>query len=1217
MDEVLSVKFIKEENNVDRDSLRVEGEFMSRIIFSNRDRTELKLISMRHCNEITIKGSFSGAYGDSLWVQNEHTDLIEYKYKEGLLKKEKRVEVNDTARVLLGKVFIQKNGRLSVHDLLMNEVFSMRSNACVLSETHFLVKRDHEVILYTVEGLTEVRRVPVKDKYEVFLVGESILIITESILKIVKDTEITVNLSIDIDEDMDEDVDDMIRNEGDSINNGYIIKACKNIGPIECMLIIGHRQSVDIEYIIVNESTAQKYQLEEESDGLSVPLMHSLINMYVLESTVLESINQEDKEIIQGPTIAVETNLNVYLYGMVLDVSDPSKYISTRRSKEDKIELDVPIITYKDSAQPPEDSHSERISGSSEDEESSTSTCTATNSEEEEHTPSDITDKEAEYKKSTSGSITTHNKEEESSFSTTETGTNKSVSPLTLLSLSNLVPHTPSDNKVSESSTNLFSKPVNESVTEPVKDNSVSESSTNLFSKAVDDSVSNKSSNSLFSKAVNESVSDNKPMTNLFSKPVTEPVSNNKPMSESMTESSTNLFSKPMTESSNSLFSKPMDNSNKSVSQSVSESVKDDEPMTNSVTNSVTDKSNNPTEEDFLNYSLKNLNIKNESSAKKRVLLGIPVRNSPMNKIEDMISGLDNSFKNPIVSVKNDIQEIREVSSRCKSILESIEVFDISDKEVSVKDILSGVEEAIILVKDQLSHLTQEVEDRNLVQEKVSALLVLVQCRLNKMEEVISTSPPDYSKEIEYVNTRISKIFNISTYTTGKSEDQISPNSISIYSKPLELATDQVHKIEESIILPATRESTLSMLTECFKKLRINPAHVSSSQDISLIDRIFSTEAEQTFLKTIQTRGNNSVESVNPIPLTDLSQTSTQSVSNTPQKSTSTLSQTNQASQTSTPSQTSQASQTSTPRGSLFSQTSQTSTPSGSIFSQTNQTSTPSQTSTPRGSLFSQSVQSNMGSTPSGSLFGQISQTSQPSQTNQPGSLFSQTSTPSGSIFGQSNQTSQSTPNQASQTGSIFGQPNQTSQASQTGSLFSQPAQPNQASQSSSLFSQPAQSNQASQSSSLFSQPAQSNQSGSLFGQSSQTTPNSSSLFGQPNQPSQSGSIFSQSVQSNQSTQPSGSIFGQSNQPNQPTPTQPSSSLFGQSTQPSQPGSIFSQPSQSTSGGFNSGIFSQQSNPSFNLLQRQSNPFTQGNSKLGLGSSSNTSSLFKKPPQEQ
>ncbi|KAI5188030.1 hypothetical protein NEIRO03_2669, partial [Nematocida sp. AWRm78] len=370
MDEVLSVKFIKEENNVDRDSLRVEGEFMSRIIFSNKNRTELKLISMRYSNEITIKGSFSGAYSDSLWVQNEHTDLIEYKYKEGVLKKQKRVEVNDTARVLLDKIFIQKNGRLSIHDLLMNEVFSMKSNGFILSETHFLVKRDYEVILYTVEGLTEVRRVPIKDKYEIFLVGEDILIIMENILKIIRNTEITVNLSIDIDEDMDDDVNDMIKDEDGFINNGYIIKECKNIGPIKCMLIIGHRQSVDIEYIIVNESTAMKYQLEEESDGLSVPLMHTLINMYVLESTVLESINQEDKEIIQGPTIAVETNLNVYLYGMVLDVSDPSKYISTRRNKEHKIELDEPIITYKDSSQSPEESHSRSISESSENEES-------------------------------------------------------------------------------------------------------------------------------------------------------------------------------------------------------------------------------------------------------------------------------------------------------------------------------------------------------------------------------------------------------------------------------------------------------------------------------------------------------------------------------------------------------------------------------------------------------------------------------------------------------------------------------------------------------------------------------------------------------------------------------------------------------------------------------------------------------------------------------
>ncbi|KAI5139844.1 hypothetical protein NEAUS05_2642, partial [Nematocida ausubeli] len=169
MEELASLKFIKEEKTLGRDNLVVEGVFMDRIILANKSMGEISLISLRTHEIVKIQGYFAGAYNCSLWLQNSHMDLIEYKYSDGKIIKNQRVEINDHCRVISDRIFVMKENRLRVYDISMQEILSVKAVDYFLSNTHILIRKDHEVVLYKMEDLTEIRRVPVGNE-ECFLV---------------------------------------------------------------------------------------------------------------------------------------------------------------------------------------------------------------------------------------------------------------------------------------------------------------------------------------------------------------------------------------------------------------------------------------------------------------------------------------------------------------------------------------------------------------------------------------------------------------------------------------------------------------------------------------------------------------------------------------------------------------------------------------------------------------------------------------------------------------------------------------------------------------------------------------------------------------------------------------------------------------------------------------------------------------------------------------
>ncbi|KAI5151842.1 hypothetical protein NEAUS05_2609, partial [Nematocida ausubeli] len=802
MEELASLKFIKEEKTLGRDNLVVEGVFMDRIILANKSMGEISLISLRTHEIVKIQGYFAGAYNCSLWLQNSHMDLIEYKYSDGKIIKNQRVEINDHCRVISDRIFVMKENRLRVYDISMQEILSVKAVDYFLSNTHILIRKDHEVVLYKMEDLTEIRRVPVGNE-ECFLVDGIIMIIHQGYVRIIQETEIRINISIDIDEDQEIDV----YPEGMKEKSHYRIAYGRNIGPLDYLVVIGHMQSVDVEYIAIDKKTIKKWQLEEESDGISVPLMQHLVGMHVLESSVLQDYNMEDREIVQGPSIALETNSTVYVYDIMAEVSDPKAYAHTRRGPERELKLQEIEISYK-----PEEKSPIPLALAQETQDDSTVECEGSEG-------SEILSEEAKTKTASEESL----KEEET----------KPTRPV--------VEETKSTNSVKQETNPLRPAVEETNPTRPVVLDTNPLRSVKQETKPVD---------SLKAQETNTVLG----MTNLLKKEDTKPVvQETKPILKREDNS-------PVVNMTNSTdpVKKEDNNHNKTEYMSNTPNIpsvpKEISPLSLSSLSSIL-----PGDESFLEYSIrKTKDAEPETTAHMPVAVDIPDRNSPMDEIHNMLMGLDLSVRNPIASVKEHTQEIREVVARCKSILKTIELTDTPGRSMHVKGLLSGIEEALILLKDQEIRLKEEILERQNSTEKAQALTFLIDGRLSRIKKLLSLPSIDFSKEIDYINTRISRLFNISTYTTGKSKDQISPNTVTTYNRPLRLAVDQIHTIEESTVLPASRESTLTLLTECFDKLHTAPACVQSAAEVPLLDRIFSTQAEQAFLKTLQEKAKKS-----------------------------------------------------------------------------------------------------------------------------------------------------------------------------------------------------------------------------------------------------------------------------------------------------------------------------------------------------------------------
>ncbi|KAH9385892.1 uncharacterized protein NEMAJ01_0788 [Nematocida major] len=1065
MNEVVSVKFVREESPTEKGPSKIEGEFLSRFVIQEEET--LSLVSPRQSKKITLEGKYVGTAGNSIWVQQG-----EFLVKFSLLGSPENSFLSEVIRVCVGKakvrvskdeIFVKEKGSFSVRSLQMEEIAKIPGSFRGVSEGSVLAADAGELVLWGREKYLEIWREKIDEGAEYFLLENFVLSVRADLLTF-SGPEFSGEVRICIDVEEEEEP-------------GHFIVRSFRVGPIEQFFVVAHTNSVDIEYVVFSGGKFQKFIPHEELDGLAVPFGESLKNLHVLESTVLQDVNLEDKEILQGPTVAVETEDKVTLYGMMLDLCDLSAYVQGRRGREPEINQVknnrlpngevLPDMEKEETAAKPEKTEQESA-GSALGKPAADVSESAKDAEKE---PSD---------------------------------TSKIPNGKTL-------PDTEKEEKIAEPEK------------ECVLSQSTGESTAPLQEER------------------KPRVSNPIPLSAL----VKDPEENNLKVAENFAEKFALKIPPGLRESSRG----------KEGNARKVESAPEKDPLPNTVK------------------------------------LNIPERENPMARIKSMLQDLGSGeeisgIKKPISEVRENIQELREILGRCRERMEKIELPKEPSASLSVKGILAGIEEAIILIKDQKIRLKDVICEREASQEKAKILALLVESRLSRAEKVLSGPPLDFSREIEHINTRISNIFNISAHSIGKARDQVTPGSISVYSEPLKMHVPEISLIEEGAILPEARDKTFDLLDECIEKIKSVQIQGDTLSKDGLMQHIFRSPNEAAFLRAIHER--KAPEKTGPF---EGSQQASRSLSG---NSSQILSKTESFLTSSSDTNSTRSSSLlgrNTSSSSLF----QSSNSSNSqILSNTNtntstsnpfQSSTSSTNSSPMGSSLFQNSSNNSNS--------QILSNTNSSNTSSSNPFQSRSSTSSSSLFQSSNTNTNNNPFQSSNTSSssLFQNTN-TNPFQNSTNTNSNPFQ-NRSSNTSNTSS-----------SSLF---QNTNTNTNPFQNRSNTNTSSSSLFQNTNTsniqfPSSTtntnSSLFQNTITSNTSNtsniQFSSSNTNTSSNPFQNTP-QASGTLFGGSPQ----GASF--PGQSPG------------NSSFSLLS-QSSGFTQGSKSLGL-SGANPSSLFKKKEQ--
>lgn len=1041
MAEHVSLKFIKEDKEIKKNASRIAGEFRSRMALEGPEGVVLS--SFRENEDICLKGRFVEGEERTLWIQKK--DLQEYTIEEkGRLTRGRTVKTEEKVQIKGERIFTHEGKEIAVRDMEMNVLASVKGEEYSLSKTHLLVKTEEKkLVMYGIESMEEEKRVDISEKGEFFVFGDIIVIIEDGKIRIIREIETVLSLSIDIEEEGEETA-------------RYIVNVVNGLGPIKHMFIVGHTQSIDIEYITVTEEGTKKYYFEEDSDGMGIPLGQSLQNIYVLESTVLPDVNLEEDEIIQGPSVALETEREAILYDIMLKIDNPEEYRHTRRGKEPEMHAEEEI-------------HEEQLLGKEE---------------------TGVAKKEERVIKAEKEELIKDQKEA-AKPENIEIGINKDIKE---------------ERKEEEKTSSI----------ENIKN--AEELNKNVLEEKIEGK--NKADPSPISLSSLRDI-------NLLSKTV-----------DGVEKKST--------------IEKPeglLDVQKEKDRDEITSSVKKLDEM------AIVDKKMEKfvDEASPIASKLEKMNITNLQAKE-----ALP-KESSFERIQKMLDEIDKSVKNPIIAVKEHIKEINEILSTCGKDIEGVEVPKSIQPIMNIKSLLMEVEEALIIMKNEQIALTERVEERDISQEKNRILLQIIHDRMEAMERAIDRPATDFSQEINYLNRRITKLFDISRHTKGKSSEKITLNGTNIYENPLQLNVNPIHKIEDSVILPHGRDSTLNILGECLDKIRGQEKRSKPVED-SIIEHIFKTPAEKSFLNSIRLKKPQEAQKekkeaestqepilpkpvVSPSPLASLS-TQNSPILTQPSLSVKPIGMASLAQGRATPMQ-SMGIITSKPTntlGSIFSAGQSQSQPTASVPNQPLQ-------STGQNPLLSQQ------STLQAAGMNSILFSSQAAPQN---SLFSSQAAPQSSLF-----SSQAIPQNG--IGSTTPLPQQTTltNAGQS-TLF-----PQQGSGQSTLFSQQGL--------------------GQNIGRST--------LF--PQQNSGQSTLFSQ--------QGSGQNAGQSLPQN--------SLIFGNMQQS---GNLFPSQGMSTSG---SSFINPQENNSFNLLSKQNSSFSQGNRTIGLGGQSsgvgpNTSSLFKKPTDQ-
>lgn len=314
MEQVERIYFVKEKTKHDLHGAKCVSVLGHRILGEREGHPVLfELGPAGTLKEIKTPGNITGT--STIWAV-EDTEITEYSSN---MEKVRSIKISDLPVDLpapekapvqiCSKYLLVKEGHsLAVVDLVsLKRVANIQAEKYITSSKQMLTQNGNTLTVYALDGSRVEQKYTreVSSEVEYKLLESSLLLITRDQIRVAtREAEQAFPNTLSGDDP-----------EGKGTYTGVEIQ---NWGPLSQMIMVGNTTSLDLVYIVKSAKGFEIYSPEEEEGILQLPFDSGVQNMFAVRASWVPDTNDRGQEVVQGPTVAVETDSGLLLYYPVL-----------------------------------------------------------------------------------------------------------------------------------------------------------------------------------------------------------------------------------------------------------------------------------------------------------------------------------------------------------------------------------------------------------------------------------------------------------------------------------------------------------------------------------------------------------------------------------------------------------------------------------------------------------------------------------------------------------------------------------------------------------------------------------------------------------------------------------------------------------------------------------------------------------------------------------
>jgi len=655
------------------------------------------------------------------------------------------IGADEKVEIRSGKVFRNRGGQVSVWSVsAQKEIFREDVERCEISNTHMAIERSGEISVYGLGEEEVVKEWSTKKAEGVWMLLEDAVVkISKKDMMVVLNqyTEKTLKNSMDIEE------------EGE-----YRGVALKKIGPVERLIVISHTGSIDFQYVTCSsEGDIEAYRPEEDHDGMQIPVGEKLERMWAVECTILGDVNQSDVEIIQGPTVVLETDKSLVYYYVSLETSEIEKYRGTRRRNLEEEEMEVDVDA--------EESGGDKLGRAEELDEMVEKSKIADGDKNKVGGNAEVQDNDVKDRDVKGSDVVQDN----------DVVQDKDIQ----------------DNDVKDS----------DMQDKDIQDKDVRDKHKEIEKHRAGDDSTSTLERPLQSIRISDLISREEPV---------------QPQARAKEE--------------------------KKIAQMPNERAREELPKTEKKADRKIEDVE-VSREKFAGFTTLGKKISQiDQDAEKE---------KERSRADAMVQEVPEALRESLNSLRLEVQEAEQILKACKEISKSVWVPEDAPRLPS-KGLLENVEELAVLMKSKETRLKEAIDEKmHNSQEKRSVLVQIVSEKLEEIEELMEQDSSELEEEIDYLNTRVTKIIGASNFIGDVKIEYVDQSSISFYKNALKIPQDSAESTTNIPMKSLTENDELmDAINECLKRLELSKTDPKSS----VFNEIFKEKESQEFFQLISQR---------------------------------------------------------------------------------------------------------------------------------------------------------------------------------------------------------------------------------------------------------------------------------------------------------------------------------------------------------------------------